>query len=272
MADAPTHCPLVHGVHVRARACVLYSQDYAPSCALPDAEKHGQGVCVNVVSVPCVSHAVCMGPGAVGSARVDSLLRTLFFNPDTVVCVCACCSAVWCAPVTCEHQLEESVYTHTNKVCQQSVLHFPVGIVFDPDCWSMPVAPVSQEVIDVIHRGDYDALAYSREELLLHWFVMFQELDFFNRFKINPETLHYFFLTVGNTYRDNKYHNFHHAIEVTQFVFYFTQHSKGALHKELNDVALLSLLVAAVVRAHANRIRSTTPCCSRGTCPCKPHT
>ena len=40
---------------------------------------------------------------------------------------------------------------------------------------------------------------YSREELLLHWFIMFQELDLFNRFKIHPETLHNFFLTIGNT-------------------------------------------------------------------------
>jgi hypothetical protein len=91
---------------------------------------------------------------------------------------------------------------------------------------------ITAEDIALVKAPAYAAAHYPLETLHLHFFIMFQELGLMETFRIDPEVLHFFFLACHNTYRDNHYHNFHHAMEVTQFAFYVisqSDHCNGRL-------------------------------------------
>ena len=113
-------------------------------------------------------------------------------------------------------QTQHSTFSHTTRCKQQHTVHFPEHIIFDPDEFAIPVKGVTDADRALVAAPAYAANGYSLEVLHLHFFIMFQELGLIEAFRLEPEVLHCFFLTCHNTYRDNHYHNFHHAMEVTQ--------------------------------------------------------
>lgn len=92
-------------------------------------------------------------------------------------------------------QTQRSTFSHTSRCKQQHTVHFPEHISFDPDQFAIPVKGITAEDRALVQAPAYAANAYDLEVLHLHFFVMFQELGLIERFKIEPEILHCFFLT-----------------------------------------------------------------------------
>ena len=70
--------------------------------------------------------------------------------------------------------------------------------------------------IESIHYGCFD---YTVDELKKHAMYMFKQLDLFERFNFRPIRLWNLLEKLSTLYRTNFYHNFVHAIDVTQYVY-----------------------------------------------------
>lgn len=142
---------------------------------------------------------------------------------------------------------EPMLYPHysTSRAVRVKVIGFPSQYTFDddldgngiPDVMQLaiskeearkfidlnfysPLRPIPLSVRKKTQSRFFDATIMCIEEMQVHWFVMFEELNLFASFKITGEKLREFFLSVFNSYRDNYYHNFEHCMEVTQFIYY----------------------------------------------------
>eukprot|EP00056_Hartaetosiga_gracilis_P003182 m.60259 g.60259 ORF g.60259 m.60259 type:complete len:446 (-) comp11360_c0_seq5:125-1462(-) len=110
-------------------------------------------------------------------------------------------------------------YTKTNRRNNTlSVIEFPEGITFNPSI-SRPIAEITDEMREKTKSYNFAALEMDPSTMLMHWFVMFQELDLMEKCNVSPVVLREFFTCMHNSYRDNTYHNFFHAMDVAQFSF-----------------------------------------------------
>jgi len=73
---------------------------------------------------------------------------------------------------------------------------------------------------------------------------MFKDFDLLNRYHIPIETLHSFLLEVRSGYNNNPYHNFRHAIDVTQGIYFFL--TTGKVAEMLSYLEILAVLIAAL--------------------------
>jgi CheY-like chemotaxis protein len=73
---------------------------------------------------------------------------------------------------------------------------------------------------------NYDSFDYSIEELKKHVMYMFKQLDLFEKFNFNPIRLWNLLEVLKNKYKSNFYHNFRHAVDVTQFIYIFINSAK----------------------------------------------
>lgn len=120
------------------------------------------------------------------------------------------------------------------KTTRRKVLYanidFPEGIDYNP-CVERPITLLTEELKARTASYDFGSLHMDPSELMLHWFVMFSELDLFRKLNINPETLREFFRLVCNSYRDQVYHNFQHAMDVAQFAYALYMNSESCRQK-----------------------------------------
>lgn len=73
---------------------------------------------------------------------------------------------------------------------------------------------------------------------------MFEHFDLLHTFHISKDSLNFFLHKSKTEYRNVPYHNFLHAFDVTQMVFYFL--TKGDLCKYLTELDIFSLLISTI--------------------------
>lgn len=95
-----------------------------------------------------------------------------------------------------------------------------------------------------ISSWDFNAFEHTEEELLLIAKRMFTALDLLNAFKIPDAVCEAFLLSMRSSYLSNPYHNWRHAVDVTQASFCYVMQFDG--HKWLTQLDLLALLVASL--------------------------
>ena len=143
------------------------------------------------------------------------------------------------------------------KTTRRKVLYanieFPRGIGYNPAV-ERPITLLTDEFKAKTASYNFASLHMDPSELMLHWFVMFTELNLFHQLNIDPETLREFFRLVCNAYRDQVYHNFQHAMDVAQFAYAIYMNSE-ACRQKLDAVDMFSCLVLGL--AH-----------DMGTCSC----
>lgn len=96
----------------------------------------------------------------------------------------------------------------------------------------------------VLRSWDFNLWEYSEDELLTFAVEMFKDFDLLNRYHIPIDTLHSFLLEVRSSYNNNPYHNFRHAIDVTQGIYFFL--TTGKVAEMLSYLEIFAVLVAAL--------------------------
>ncbi|PRP87513.1 hypothetical protein PROFUN_00724 [Planoprotostelium fungivorum] len=104
-----------------------------------------------------------------------------------------------------------------------------------------------QEAIDLATR-EFDILPYKEANNELHAVLLltkiFQDLDLIDTFKIPTVTLHRFIYTIARRYRHVPFHNFYHAFNVTQTMYYFIKSCQAS--NILTPLETLSMIIAAM--------------------------
>jgi hypothetical protein len=90
----------------------------------------------------------------------------------------------------------------------------------------------------------FDVWAYQEEQLIDILYLMFEELGYIEDFNLNSFLLRQFLNSLRQHYLPNPYHNFHHAVEVTQFIFkiLYDRVLEGYLDKEEQFILFLAAL------------------------------
>eukprot|EP01117_Protostelium_nocturnum_P002499 TRINITY_DN1320_c0_g1_i2.p1 TRINITY_DN1320_c0_g1~~TRINITY_DN1320_c0_g1_i2.p1 ORF type:complete len:431 (-),score=116.75 TRINITY_DN1320_c0_g1_i2:37-1329(-) len=103
---------------------------------------------------------------------------------------------------------------------------------------------LSHDEIVKLSQRDYDILPYKEAQDEMHAYLligqMFRDLGLIEKFKIPELTLYRFLYVISKRYRAVPFHNFFHAFNVTQTMYFFlrTCHAKD-LVSELDQLALL---------------------------------
>eukprot|EP01112_Ceratiomyxa_fruticulosa_P016098 TRINITY_DN482_c0_g1_i1.p1 TRINITY_DN482_c0_g1~~TRINITY_DN482_c0_g1_i1.p1 ORF type:complete len:634 (+),score=133.81 TRINITY_DN482_c0_g1_i1:993-2894(+) len=97
---------------------------------------------------------------------------------------------------------------------------------------------------DCVHQWDFDANQYSSQELQALYFYMLDKLGLIKKFKIPTSNLILFLRRVSDMYHMNPYHNFRHAIDISQVVFFWVYNTKAKEY--LTDLDILGLMVGAI--------------------------
>lgn len=121
-------------------------------------------------------------------------------------------------------------------------IEFPEGYAYNETVVDKPLSMIPENMREKTRSFDFNSLLMSSQEMLVHWFIMFQEFDLLAKYKIPPETLRDFFLTVHNAYRCNTYHNFNHAMDVAQFSFAMFVQS-DILQEKMTNLDILACLL-----------------------------
>jgi hypothetical protein len=138
-----------------------------------------------------------------------------------------------------------TTYPYTRTTRRKEILvrvEFPQGFAYDSAVLNRPLQLVPDDVRATTGSYGFNALTMDVSTMMVHWFLMFQELDLMAKFKIAPETLREFFRCVHNGYRANTYHNFQHAMDVAQFTFALWSNSPE-LQKHFTDLDMLSCVL-----------------------------
>jgi len=104
---------------------------------------------------------------------------------------------------------------------------------------------VGQEEIEAnLLSFDFDALSVADHLLVPYALCMFQTLGLVNRYRLDLDKMSVCFTALVDTYRNNPYHNFRHALDCAQAT-YFMIVSCGFL-KHLSMMDVLAALLAAL--------------------------
>ncbi|EAY10971.1 3'5'-cyclic nucleotide phosphodiesterase family protein [Trichomonas vaginalis G3] len=85
---------------------------------------------------------------------------------------------------------------------------------------------------------------FSEDERVAELFYFFQHFDLMKKFNITAGLLYRFIMTIRETYNVIPYHNWTHAVDVTQFMVY--QLEKAELSKVFSPFEILAILVATI--------------------------
>lgn len=97
----------------------------------------------------------------------------------------------------------------------------------------------------VVNSWAFDVLKYDYDQLFEYNSYLFDVFNAFSEFSIAPATLTAFMKELSVRYiKDNTYHNFHHACDVTQTTYRLMMVSK--VHMVLTELESFSMLVAAI--------------------------
>ncbi|KAH0794336.1 3'5'-cyclic nucleotide phosphodiesterase family protein [Histomonas meleagridis] len=97
---------------------------------------------------------------------------------------------------------------------------------------------------DIIWRVDFDPYQFPGIGHIKVLFAILYKFNLPQEFKITNEKLFKFFTELHDSYNDVPYHNWHHALDVTQFVTFEVIQSK--LDEKLTKLELLALLVSSI--------------------------
>lgn len=107
---------------------------------------------------------------------------------------------------------------------------------------------VSKKELEILSTLDFDIFPFKYRRDEYHAFMlimsMFYRFDLPTIFKISDETLYRFLYVISRRYRDVPFHNFFHAFNVTQTLYYFLTSCQG--HKLFGSLEILCLLIAAI--------------------------
>ncbi|KAK3287662.1 hypothetical protein CYMTET_4844 [Cymbomonas tetramitiformis] len=73
--------------------------------------------------------------------------------------------------------------------------------------------------ISVVQKWEFDVYSLKVNQLYLCVFIMFEDLGLLEAGLIGPDEFWLFLAAVQKNYHENMYHNFHHAIDVTQTLY-----------------------------------------------------
>ncbi|PRP89163.1 hypothetical protein PROFUN_01883 [Planoprotostelium fungivorum] len=104
--------------------------------------------------------------------------------------------------------------------------------------------PPEPSDINCIERYDFNAHAHTHEELQFLYVHMLQKLGLVDFFKISLNRLYSFLRVICKSYRTNPYHNFYHAVDVSQMCFKIIYKTKAQDY--LTELDQLNLMVAAI--------------------------
>eukprot|EP00043_Microstomoeca_roanoka_P008775 m.84323 g.84323 ORF g.84323 m.84323 type:complete len:406 (-) comp14384_c0_seq1:457-1674(-) len=121
-------------------------------------------------------------------------------------------------------------------------IEFPAGYQYDDLQVDKPLQMIPDDVRALTKSFAFNSLVMNPQEMLVHWFVMFQEFDLLSQFSVPPELLREFFTVVHNAYRANTYHNFQHAMDVAQFAFAMFCNS-SILREKLSTLDIFCCLI-----------------------------
>ena len=93
-----------------------------------------------------------------------------------------------------------------------------------------------------VERWSFDVTTLSRDELCCLIFSLFDRLNLLDRCNVDRVVFFSFIKAVGAHYRDNAYHNWWHAADVTHSCYLLVRSLDGIL----NEVERFALLVAAL--------------------------
>jgi putative methionine-R-sulfoxide reductase with GAF domain len=91
---------------------------------------------------------------------------------------------------------------------------------------------------------NFDAASYDAIGFFKVIFQIFNHFGLLSEFRITNEKFFKFLYEISSTYKDVPYHNWRHAVDVTQYVTYELE--KSGIVQKLTKLDILSLLVAAI--------------------------
>eukprot|EP01133_Synstelium_polycarpum_P007201 gene7201-8364_t len=110
---------------------------------------------------------------------------------------------------------------------------------------TFPQTASSKDTKEGIKEWDFDVFKYPEDDLMPMLVDMFENFQLLETFKIPLEKLQRFIMAVHSLYRkNNRYHNFLHAFDVTQTCYTFLTTFKAAQY--LTHLDILSLLISAM--------------------------
>eukprot|EP00736_Rhodelphis_marinus_P009566 Rmarinus@m.27539 len=90
---------------------------------------------------------------------------------------------------------------------------------------------------------EFNVFDFSDMDLQLHVYNLFEHFDLINRCKIDPNILRRFVVEVNTRYQDNPFHNFRHAVDVTNSVMFLC---KGRARCMMNHLDYLAMLISGM--------------------------
>jgi len=103
---------------------------------------------------------------------------------------------------------------------------------------------ISETNREEIFSIDFSALSKSKQELIDLGFIIFEETGLVQDLGVSKETVYSYLEAVKESYRDNPFHSFKHAITVTQMIFIIF--IKAKLLNILTPIEKLSLILASI--------------------------
>ena len=114
---------------------------------------------------------------------------------------------------------------------------------------------LTDPLLSIVSTIEFDSVAYTRTQQIriLMWF--FHDLDLMKEFSIPLGTLIRFLTAVSDQYHYVPFHDFSHAVDVTQFIYMLIK--IGKLNTTFTKLELLALLVAAICHDMGNQGKIT---------------
>ncbi|OHS99654.1 GAF domain containing protein [Tritrichomonas foetus] len=115
---------------------------------------------------------------------------------------------------------------------------------------------IYEPLSSTVSSQSFDVLQFPRNEqfrIIVHFF---DDLNLMSEFDINIGTLLHFLNAASSEYHHVPYHNWNHAMDVTQYVFF--QINIGRLSTQLTKMELLALLVTGICHDMGHSGRSNT--------------
>mmetsp|Transcript_1112 Transcript_1112/g.3990 ORF Transcript_1112/g.3990 Transcript_1112/m.3990 type:complete len:575 (+) Transcript_1112:113-1837(+) len=124
-------------------------------------------------------------------------------------------------------------------------------LLLEEDCKDITLSMVQEE--DTVARTqqqkqlrgyEWDVWKSSEQDLFKALHIIFTDLNLPEAFSVDKEKLHNFFVEVSQLYNANPYHNFRHAVDVTQSIYSYL--TTGGAAKQLTRLEIFALLISAM--------------------------
>lgn len=114
----------------------------------------------------------------------------------------------------------------------------------DPDFFIARTESFSDDLMTQLSQRSFNIFNYHPSDLFRYTFAMFHRSGISSKIGINPHDLLEFLIEIRHHYNQVPYHNWFHALDVTQFVFFIA--TKVQLNDICNDTEIFALLLSAI--------------------------